>query len=374
MLDSPFRPMTPHRLPKKRKKDTWSRRLQTPPLTPPRSDLDSPSSQSPELHIYLNCPRYSSPQSSPAQSTTFGPRPITAPSTPLAEAESPEISSASSETLSSCSTSSFTCPTSNSKLSLRISKAGARRRGIDSGVTTRRATLATPSPTSADRFVSSRHGHGDLQKTFHLSKTNNQLSGTEKLLRNRSASPDPFVDHHPASRHGRRFAPISAYRQANRSSQRSPNGLNLMQIQDNNASVQDRQANAAAAWTMISPSRRPHGSIAGVFNGRGGLMTSGTNAPLYTTTFVEQNSSEDDLERYEGRLAVALDIDRTRKMLDHSLSSERNRSLNMVGTSPENLRARSTTQWKYDRWVREGDNLRKPLAWSRLYLLNYHGF
>jgi hypothetical protein len=60
----------------------------------------------------------------------------------------------------------------------------------------------------------------------------------------------------------------------------------------------------------------PGGGVA-VDGGRGRLVSSGTNAPLYTTSFSNlKPKSEEDQEKHEGRLALALKIDRVQRVLD----------------------------------------------------------
>lgn len=55
----------------------------------------------------------------------------------------------------------------------------------------------------------------------------------------------------------------------------------------------------------------------GVPNGRGGFMGSGTNAPLYTTPFsVARQKTQEDMENHESRLAEALEIDRSTRVLE----------------------------------------------------------
>jgi meiosis-specific APC/C activator protein AMA1 len=91
----------------------------------------------------------------------------------------------------------------------------------------------------------------------------------------------------------------------------------------------------------------------GVSNGRGGLTGSGTNAPLYTTSFASAISKADeDRERHEGRLAKALDLDRARRIhdfVDHSISPPRaesqRRGYSELGTK---------TTWKGTEWVLNG--------------------
>jgi hypothetical protein len=59
-------------------------------------------------------------------------------------------------------------------------------------------------------------------------------------------------------------------------------------------------------------------TVVGVSTGRGGMLGSGTNAPLYTSTFLNRADPEAELEAYERRLALALDVDQTNRILCHS--------------------------------------------------------
>jgi len=55
----------------------------------------------------------------------------------------------------------------------------------------------------------------------------------------------------------------------------------------------------------------------GVPNGRGGLLGSGTNAPLYTTPFSNARPKAlEEMKKHEGRLAEALGIDRSARVLE----------------------------------------------------------
>lgn len=56
--------------------------------------------------------------------------------------------------------------------------------------------------------------------------------------------------------------------------------------------------------------------MSGVSNGRGGLLGSGTNAPLYTTSFTARPKALEDKERHESRLAEALELDRVGRILE----------------------------------------------------------
>jgi hypothetical protein len=78
-----------------------------------------------------------------------------------------------------------------------------------------------------------------------------------------------------------------------------------------------RQISAGAVWNVGGPSAVSD-TVIGVSNGRGGMLGSGTNAPLYTSSFLNRADPEAELEAYERRLALALDVDQADRILQHS--------------------------------------------------------
>jgi meiosis-specific APC/C activator protein AMA1 len=91
----------------------------------------------------------------------------------------------------------------------------------------------------------------------------------------------------------------------------------------------------------------------GVSNGRGGLIGSGTNAPLYTTSFLSAApKAEEDRDKHESRLAKALKMDRIRRVFDFvdaSISPE------CVFTGKRKYaESYSRTVWSGAEWVMEG--------------------
>jgi meiosis-specific APC/C activator protein AMA1 len=104
-----------------------------------------------------------------------------------------------------------------------------------------------------------------------------------------------------------------------------------------------------SAWTV--------GGLAplsiGVSNGRGGLIGSGTNAPLYTTSFSSAAPKvEEDRDKHEGRLAKALELDRIRRVFDFadiSISPER-----VFTGKRKHAESESMTVWSGTEWVMEG--------------------
>lgn len=91
----------------------------------------------------------------------------------------------------------------------------------------------------------------------------------------------------------------------------------------------------------------------GISNGRGGLTGSGTNAPLYTTSFSSAiPKAEEDREKHEGRLAKALDLDRTQRIhdfVDNSISPQR-----IASKRQKDSELDAKTTWKGTEWVLDG--------------------
>ncbi|KAL9004839.1 MAG: hypothetical protein Q9188_002358 [Gyalolechia gomerana] len=233
-----------------------------------------------------------------------------------------------------------------------------RQKGRGGESTRRIHSLATPQPTpsaSPDRYISNRNTPQESARTFRLGKPPHLLTEVEKLLRRDSATPDPFVSGNPRRyRRGRSPISTSITRTASRSESRSVSNPDVLTIPHPGLpSPQLRQASAGAVWNIGGGSAYPTGPIQGISNGRGGLIGSGTNAPLYTAKFLENDAPEEGIDTYENRLAIALDIDRTRRTLDFTLPQNRGRQVS--GTKRKRTDFVGRTQWKYGEWTREGD-------------------
>ncbi len=217
------------------------------------------------------------------------------------------------------------------------------------------AKILTP-PASPDRYISSRYSPQPQSSTFHASKSPQKLSGMEKLLRQNSASPDPFRSP-TRQRGGTRVISGDNDEQESRSPSRSTSGPMVLGLLRSPLTIQQRQASAGAVWSVGGlTAASPTGPIHAVSNGRGGLIGSGTNAPMYTSRFLEGETPDQDLERFEGRLAAALDIDQTRRMLDIPGSPNRggDASTGSVASKRKYPFINSRTRWEHGEWVQGG--------------------
>jgi meiosis-specific APC/C activator protein AMA1 len=111
----------------------------------------------------------------------------------------------------------------------------------------------------------------------------------------------------------------------------------------------ERNISAGAIWSVggLAP------PSVGVADGRGGLIGSGTNAPLYATTFASsQPKAQEEIENHERRLELALDLARTGRVLEFS-----NRLLPSIRTHqtgkgfPEPF---AKTVWNGSEWILKG--------------------
>ncbi|KAL9599813.1 MAG: hypothetical protein Q9219_003599 [cf. Caloplaca sp. 3 TL-2023] len=227
-----------------------------------------------------------------------------------------------------------------------------------------RSTLKPQTSYSAspDRYVSNRNTPQDSIKSFRLGKPSHLLSEAEKLLRQDSSTPDPFVSGSPRRfKRGRSLIATNLSRSASRSQSRSVSNPDVLTISPTAVpSTQLRQASIGAVWNVGgggggggNATSRFTGPIQGISDGRGGLFGSGTNAPLYTAKFLEKDDPDDDMDTYEHRLAMALDIDRTRRTLEFSRPRMQGRQVSGAKRKRSDFVGR--TQWKLGEWTREGD-------------------
>ena len=199
-------------------------------------------------------------------------------------------------------------------------------------------------PASPDRYIPARRSPDSLTKSFRLSKSPSQLSGSERLLRQNSPSLDPF-----SARSPRR---VGATRVALEPDGSLPNphrpGL-LGGGRDVIPGEHNRAVSTGAVWNLGGTAAPDPGPIAAVPDGRGGLLGSGTNAPMFSSQFFKSESEDQMLKRFEGRVAAALDVDQSC------------RTLNSPQTLQGNPCTKSKTVWKDSRWTSDDEPCEDPI-------------
>ena len=214
-----------------------------------------------------------------------------------------------------------------------------------------------PKP-STDRFITARASAYDLSYAFRATKATQDLTKSEKLLRDSSASPDPF---------GRIILPrlreqrVTASRgrvgpsQTNRHHSRTIGTLNTIALPQDISAPQNRQVSAGAVWNVGGSAHTGQtGPVRAISNGRGGFLSSGSNAPMYTAEFLDRNTQDQEIETMENRVARALDINRTERLINtnRSVREPRRTSTGSIGLKKKHYHDGYKTKWVNGEWVR----------------------
>ncbi|KAI8945678.1 WD40-repeat-containing domain protein [Xylaria longipes] len=197
---------------------------------------------------------------------------------------------------------------------------------------------------SPDRFVPS---HVAASDQFRANKQPHELSLSERLLRTENAGADAFCFS------PQRYTPTSPRRLSRSDCVERRHGTVLALC------PLDRQVSHGAVWSVGGTA--PSG--AAVDGGRGRLLSSGTNARLYTTSFSNlRPKSEEDQEKHEARLALALNLDRAHRVLKFSGFSTFPRCKKK--TRPPLPSARTT--WTGTEWANDARSAPKTLKGERV--------
>jgi hypothetical protein len=108
-----------------------------------------------------------------------------------------------------------------------------------------------------------------------------------------------------------------------------------------------RQISAGAVWNVGGPSAVSD-TVVGVSTGRGRMLGSGTNAPLYKSAFLNRADPEAEMEAYERRLGLALDVDQTDRIFQHSSSPASHSS------PPGGTASQAKHVWRDGAWIKDG--------------------
>lgn len=112
----------------------------------------------------------------------------------------------------------------------------------------------------------------------------------------------------------------------------------------------ERQVSGGAVWTVggLAPAGNP------IDDGHGHLLRSGTHARVFSTSFsTTKPDPADDLDKYQGRIASALDIDRVRKVLEFDQRATLPRSMPLYRAQAQ---ASIKTMWTGSGWANGKEN------------------
>lgn len=168
--------------------------------------------------------------------------------------------------------------------------------------------------TSPDRFVPARKFGDTVSTTFRVNKHPQQLSPNEKLLRRRLAGDDPFLStiHRPSGHLGQR--PVSTrLRQSPYQRPRLVTDPSI--IRGSHSNGPPRQVSAGTVWGVGGTSAVLQGFSNGILNDAQNQGGRGSTAPVYVAKFLPKKTRSDERMKHEARIALALDIDPTARLL-----------------------------------------------------------
>lgn len=204
-----------------------------------------------------------------------------------------------------------------------------------------------------DRFIPPRRPPNVTKQSFDLNKPEKRLIAEEKSLPGGNSIPDPF------SRRLRRSVRMNDELRSLRETHAMLTGRSNLHRRRANPGLRRgttpmavRQISAGAVWNVGGASAASD-TVLGVSNGNGGILGSGTNAPLYTSMFLSRSDPDAEQEAYERRVALALEIDQMNRVLDHSISSSNHSTASSIDTPP--CAARTVHVWKDNSWTTDSN-------------------
>lgn len=209
-------------------------------------------------------------------------------------------------------------PYSLSPLKLRRFPSGSRASSSVSPLKKKDRLTGYQSP---DRFVPGRDLRSTSRQAYMLARPPSGPGKFGKPERQQSPAADPFGPaRQPAPRPSERIIrpriPVPARPTANRliPARVPPAAVTAV--------IPDRNISQGAVWNVGGSGVVVDG-VHSISNGRGGRTTTGTNAPMYIADFFSKDDPTlDDHGRHQDRLAIAFDVDPTRRILE-SPDSER---------------------------------------------------
>jgi hypothetical protein len=220
-----------------------------------------------------------------------------------------------------------------------------------------RGGLLTPPPSlnrTRDRFISSRRPPSVHRESFELNNPLHRVTADERVARDGTSSVDPFSRR--LHRSGRLNDELRSLRETHsiitgRANPHRRGGTPSTRRSSYTLGI--RQVSPGAIWA-VGGSSAVSDTVVGVSNGRGGVLGSGTNAPLYSSLFLSRADPEAELEAYERRLALAFDVDQTDRILKHTPPS----ASSLIGTASGNpLSAAGNPTghvWRDNSWTKDG--------------------
>lgn len=196
-----------------------------------------------------------------------------------------------------------------------------------------------------DRYIPCRDFRTQARENFLLATAPAMLSQTERKQRKQSSAVDPF------GRSSRVNARQNQHRSlltdsSNRSTAPGPSRIHVNAYGD-----ASRTVSHGAVWNVGGSAAAVDGVLS-TPDGHGGRVASGTNAPMYTSAFLNQNEPSDGQEMHERRLAAALDFDQANRVLAESsgVATLASPAASSSASASPISGSSSPTVWKDNHW------------------------
>ncbi|KAF2636462.1 WD40 repeat-like protein [Massarina eburnea CBS 473.64] len=213
---------------------------------------------------------------------------------------------------------------------------------------TRGGLLSSPrhQTRTPDRFISSRRPSNKPRESFELNKPAERLAAQDGRIR------DPFSRRlHRSVRLNEELRSLRETHSVLTGRAQPNRRAGNPAIRRGSVTVATRQISAGAVWNVGGGSAFNE-TVLGVSNGRGGMLGSGTHAPLYTSMFLGRSDPEAELEAYERRLALALDIDQSDRILEHTPSPSSSLPTSSSST-PSSPALHTRNVWRDSAWNKD---------------------
>lgn len=261
-------------------------------------------------------------------------------------------------------------PVQLSQNTVPITKPSLIRRLRPSQLPRPKNSVQSGSMKSLDRFIAPRIVQPSYKDRLALTRSVASLTPQEKSTRRRTGLSDPFT-------------PISRIRRPPPQQRQSLTPLPIMQpnrlravesevlaLRSDHFSNLVHQASPGAIWNVetsnfASVLNNRNASLQGISSGRG------SNVPRYTSRFLEDLAPEADLDIHEKRLALAMDIDLSNRVVPiPSANTTTATSVVSSGVAAWTTGALGRYVWRDNEWIREG-LLRRMRLFLSLPMLRY---
>jgi hypothetical protein len=235
------------------------------------------------------------------------------------------------------------------------------------------ARNAFGSPASPDRFIPKRTFVDPPSTSYHVNKPPQQMSPEQKFFRRRVPDDDPFLPlrlRRPATVPGPQ-RPIRLWQRPYQRP-RLVSDVAVVETVQYGSNDQVRNISVGAAWSVGGVSGVLGPASTTISNDNPSVLNRGTTAPIYAANFLPHITMRDERDMQESRLALALDIDPTTRLLDTCVPPAG------PGTPPSpaspHYERYSPFVWKDNAWKRVERQHCKWTALSCFWFANYYLF